>query len=268
MNTKKEVSSVLYDKSYFLTDNEGCREYEAGLEKNIHPKFDTALKIANPKRGDAVLDIGCGRGELLYYTAKRGARALGIDYSRAAIEIAEKTIERLPENLRRLAKAEVGDIVTYGFEEKYDIIFMIETAEHMYDWQLEEAFGKVKSILKNTGCLIILTPNHYYEKYLSPIKLIMNIPLNLFKWPLRILRNKYKPKNPGELLQKIFRIKIDRGELNNAMHVNVTTPVKLKTLLSEFDTEIKCLDNSKNFISLLTQKWWGRDIMVVAKLKK
>ncbi len=267
MEEKAVVNPNLYSLDYFLTDNEGCREYLKGLEANTHPKFAAALKIANPTKGDVVLDIGCGRGELLYYCAQRGAKALGIDYSKAAVKIANETIEKLPEHIKHYAQAKEAEIASYNFSEKYSIIFMIEIIEHLYDWQLAAAFKKIKEILQPDGRLIIMTPNYYYEKYLCPIKRIIDMPLNLFKWPFRILRGKYKPNNFRELLHKIFKVKVDRGELNKKMHVNVLTPTKLKKLLHDFDLQIKCYDHSKNIISLITQKWWGRDIVVIARLK-
>ena len=251
----KIVSPDLYSTEYYLSDNEGWEEYRNGLSQNIHPKFVKALAIADPKKGQNILDIGCGRGELLYYCVARGAKALWIDYSAAAIEFATRTIKKLPKEKQRLAEARVGDIGTYNFQDKYDTIFMIEIAEHMHDWQLTEAFRKIKDMLKPGGRLIIMTPNYYYEKYLSPIKGVMNVPLNIAKWPFRALRGKFKP---------IFRIRIDRGELNRKVHVNISTVARLKRLLVGFQVKIRCEDHSKNFVSLLTAGWWGREIIAIA----
>jgi SAM-dependent methyltransferase len=266
-NMEKIVDPSLYSRDYFLSDNEGFREYLAGLDNNVHPKFQLALKYGKPSKGDVVLDIGCGRGELIYYCVNHNAKVLGIDYSKDAIDIAKETIKRLPETLRQRAAAEVGDPVTYDFKEKYDIIFMIEVAEHMFDWQLEKTFQKVKKILKPGGRLIITTPNYYYENYLSPLKRIVNIPLNLVKWPFRIAKGKYKNGSPMDGLRKVFRIKVDRGELNRRMHVNITTPGKLKRMLSDFDVRVKCEDHSKDIVSLISQKWCGRDVVVIAAKK-
>ncbi len=265
MDAKKTVDPALYSEKYFLTDNEGCLEYQKGLDDNIHPKFQKALKIAAPSYKDTVLDLGCGRGELIYYCAKKGAKALGIDYSPDAVKIAKRTIGMLPDELRTRANAEVGDVAFYDFREKFTIVFMIEIVEHVYDWQLVEAFKRVRDILADDGRLIIVTPNYYYEKYLLPLKRFVNIPFNLLKWPIRILKGKYKPKNANEALRKIFKVKVDRGELNKMMHVNISTPSKLKKMLSGFDVDVHCEDHSKNIFSLLTQKWCGRDIVIVAK---
>jgi len=267
MESRKEVSAHLYDREYFLRDNEGWREYERGLENHIHPRYNRALEIADVSQGESVLDVGCGRGELIYYCAKRGVKVLGLDYSQSAVDIAQETIRKLPQNLQHLVKVEIGDVVKYNFQEKYDIVFMIEILEHMYDWQLVKVFGKINQILKDDGRVIIMTPNFHYEKYLRPIKMFINIPGNLFKWPLRIIRGKYKPKNLTDFLDKIFRMKISRGEFLEKMHVNVLTPRKIINLLSDFDMQIHCEDHSINPISLITQKWWGREIIAVARKK-
>lgn len=264
---KEIVDPAIYGKEYFLRDNEGWKEWEAGLEAARHPKFERALELAGDVRGKDVLDIGCGRAELVYYCVKEGARALGIDYSSSAIEVAAETVKRLPEEMRNSAGVAVGEIGTFALPGKYDIVFMIEIAEHMHDWQLKEAFAKINSALKPGGKLIIMTPNYLYEKILSPVKRIVNIPGNCIKWPIRILRGKYKPKSFREVIGKMFRVAVDRGELNRKMHVNVTTRGTLKKLLTEFDLKIWCEDHSKNPISLLTRHWWGRDIVAIASKK-
>ncbi|MBL7081602.1 MAG: class I SAM-dependent methyltransferase [Candidatus Omnitrophica bacterium] len=267
MDKEKEVNPDLYNRSYYLIDNEGYREYAEGLESHIHHKFSRVLEITQPSKGDNILDVGCGRGELIYYCAQRGANVFGIDYSKAAIEIAKQTIKKLPEELQYLAKAEIGDIVKYSFQEKYDIIFMVDIVEHMHDWQLREVFKKITGILNDRGRLIITTPNYYYDKYLFYIKRIFDVPSNISKWSLRILRGKYKPKNLAEYLHKIFKLKINRDSIES-MHVNLLSPPGLKGLLKEFDTNIRCEDHSKNPISLITKKWWGREIVAIAKKRK
>lgn len=266
-NDKDIVSPDLYSRDYFLSDNEGFNEWRAGLENNMHPKFKLALKYGLPLAGNTVLDIGCGRGEFIYYCAKRGAKVLGIDYSKAAIDIAKETIGKLPDNLRSLASADVGDPVDYKFPDRYDIVYMIEVVEHMHDWQLKEAFEKIEIILKPGGRLIITTPNFYYERVLSPMKRIIDIPINLIKWPIRIIKGKYKNSGVLMSLKKVFRIIPDRGELNRKMHVNIMTPGKLKKMLKNFKTSVICEDHSTNILSFIMRRWWGRDIVVIAKAK-
>ena len=119
--------------------------------------------------------------------------------------------------------------------------------------------------MNNGGRLIIMTPNYYYEKYLSPLKRILDMPLNLVKWPTRVLKGKFRQAGALAGLKKIFRIRADRGELNRMMHVNVSTPAKIRKLLGDYEVSVWCEDYSRNIASILTQKWWGRDIVAVAR---
>lgn len=267
MSNQKIVDSKIYDTNYYLYDNEGCYEYSKGLDSNIHPKFIRALELAQLQSGQNILDIGCGRGELLYYCAKKGASGLGLDYSKAAIDIAQMTIQMLPAELRHLVQAEVADVATYNFQKNYDIIFVLEIFEHMNNEQLTQTFAKFRKILKENGKLIITTPNYYYEKYLQPIKMFLDLPFRFFKWFFRMLRGKYKPKSLSDFFSNALKIKVNRGELGRKMHVNVSTPAKIKSMLKDFNTKIWCEDHSLAPISLLTKRWWGRQIIAIAQQK-
>ncbi len=262
---KEKIPADIYTKSYYLTDNEGCLEYAGDLDAHMHPKFQRALEIADIKPGENVLDVGCGRGELLYYCVRKGAKALGLDYSQSAVDIARQTINRLPEELRSRAAAHVGEAESFNYPDKYDVIFFIEITEHMHDWQLERAFRKFDSILTDKGRIIIMTPNYLYERYLQPVKKFLDIPARFFKWPMRIARGKYKPASFGELMVRIFSIKTDRGELNRKMHCNVIYPARMRALLKDFDTTVRCEDPSLAPISLLLKKWMGREIVAIAR---
>ena len=144
---------------------------------------------------------------------------------------------------------------------------MVDIVEHMYEWQLKESLKKIKEMLNDRGRLIITTPNYYYDKYLFYIKRIFDIPSNISKWTLRILRGKYVPENFAEYLHKIFKFKVDRNSIKS-MHVNLLTPPKLKKLLNDFDADIRCEDHSRNPISLIAKKWWGREIIAIARKRQ
>ncbi len=268
MSDRKIVDPNLYDAAYYYHDNEGCHEYARGLDAAIHPKYKHVLEIACPREGDEILDVGCGRGELLYYCAKRGAHVLGLDYSRAAIDIARQTIQMLPVEMRSFAKAEIGDAADHNFSHRYDLIFMLDVFEHMNDDQLERTCDKFKKILKENGKIIITTPNLYYEKYLQPLKMALDLPFRFLKWTFRVMRGKYRPKSVGEFLKNALKVRVvGRGEAGKALHVNVSTPRKIRAMLKDFNVDIWCEDPSWAPISLITKKWWGRQIVVIAQCK-
>ncbi|MFA5038992.1 MAG: class I SAM-dependent methyltransferase [Candidatus Omnitrophota bacterium] len=259
-----EVPSEIYDKDYYLRDNEGFSEFLGGLDKHIHPKFERVMAWAGVREGMRILDIGCGRGELLYYCATKGAHVLGVDYSQAAIELCRTTIQAIPPAYRNLARAECVDICRYDFHEEFDLVFIVEVIEHLTDKQVSDLIAKVHKILKKGGRVFISTPNFYYEKYLSPTKRFFDIPFKMIKEPLRVLRGKYRPKNLKDFLRRIFRIQVDRGAKGKQMHVNVMTPGKLRRALRDFArSSVRCEDHSFNPISLALKKWWGRDIIAI-----
>jgi len=266
---QKAPPSELYDRHYFLTDNEGCWEFEQGLDTCMHPKFARALALAPALApGMSILDVGCGRGELLYYCAKQGVGATGVDYSQDAVALVkERTVRLLPEPQRGLVRVVCDDIARFSLEGTFDAIFCIEVLEHLTDVQIRSLLEKARTHLKPEGRLIVTTPNFYYEFYLSPLKRFLDTPLRLLRELFRVLRGKSRAKDGRDLWRRIFRIRVSRGEQGKQMHVNVMTPAKLRALLKDFDAEVSCEDPSKNPISLLLKKWWGRNLVAVAKKK-
>ncbi|MBF0384521.1 MAG: class I SAM-dependent methyltransferase [Candidatus Omnitrophica bacterium] len=263
------VSPDLYTKEYYLSDCEGHREYFSGLDNATHPLYKMALEIADIKHSESVLDIGCGRGELVFYSVMKGAKAIGLDYSKDAIEIAKETIKKLPVDLQDKAEAYCADATDYVFNRKLDVVFMLEVAEHMHDWQLEKLLSCLGGLLSDKGRIIIITPNYYYEKYLQPLKRFLDIPFQMIKWPLRIFRGKYKYSGFGDIMHKIFgRIIINRGETHKKRHCNITTPARLKRLLKDFDASVYCHDPSVAPISLLLKHWWGLHVIAIARKKQ
>lgn len=264
---RKFVTADLYDKDYYLTDCDGFEEYKEGkLNLERHKRV---ISYANLKKGDRVLDIGCGRGELAYQCVLRGCKVTGIDYSKDALELAKKTLERLPNRLRKNVKLKQMDVVNLNLDDKFDVIFMVDLVEHLYDWQLEELFFKIKENLSNKAKIIIQTPNLNYDRFLFPLKKIFSLPITILKQFSRLLRGNVKNATLEEWLKytfKIFPPKSRSGEPLDLRHVNVHTPGQLKELLSDYKTDIFCVDYSKNIISLIFRRWWGRKIVVIAKL--
>ncbi len=268
---EKIVTPLIYTEEYYREDNEGHREYLNICNKKegkIHDKFERALKLAQIKKGENVLDVGCGRGELIYYAIEKGAsHVLGIDYSEAAIKIAKETILFLPEKDQVKAEAHVSTSEAFTYTQKYDVIFFLEIAEHMHDWQLQETFIKFNQILTANGRIIMITPNDSYEQYLRPITILMMIPGNFWKWPIRILAGKYKPKSFKEFLSRVFKWRIDRGDIHCQMHCNVMTPKSIKNHLTMFNAHVYCEGHSPSLLARFTVKWFGRDIIAIAQKK-
>lgn len=264
---KTIVPPELYDQDYYLKGNDGFREYLDGLDTNMHDKFKRVWKFVDVKEGDKVLDLGCGRGELVYYAAKCGAKVLGLDYSEDAIKIARETVKGLPTEMQSDVVLVAGTAEDFDFPDIYDYVFMVETAEHMHEWQLRQLILKMRKHLKPGGQWILTTPNYLYEKYFEPVKRTLNVPFKFFKFLFRLPRGKYPFKSWGKFFKDVFRIRVDRGDVHKRMHCHVTTPASLKNLFVDFDVQIICEDHSINPLSLLLKKWFGRYVVVIVRHK-
>ena len=88
----------LYDSRYYLRDCGGYNSYKQNQGKRIEEsRLRTVAAIAERARPSRVLDIGCGRGELVHHFATEGAHTVvGVDYSPSAIELAERCFEDEP----------------------------------------------------------------------------------------------------------------------------------------------------------------------------
>jgi len=266
----KKVDPNLYDLNYYLSNNIGCEEFKDGLLlSRINYKFQEVLKCCSFASEKRVLDIGCGRGELVYYSVMFGCKeAIGIDYSCAAIELANTFKSKLENDIQLKMKFMNMDVLDLSENNKFDYVFLIEVWEHLYDEQLMLLIKKISSILKNDGTFIITTPNLYYEKYLYPAKRILNIPGNFFKFPLRIIRGKWKPASLKDLFKHIFKIRPFPNSFMDATHVNVSSPYKIRKLLeaSGFKVKIRCCDSSLDPLTFLFKCFAGREMLITAKL--
>ena len=86
------VSPDHYDQTYFLSSCEGHQEFIASEGKALSRRLSTAFAEATVEPGMRVLDVGCGRGEILRHCAQLGARAYGIDYAAAAVAMSYKAL--------------------------------------------------------------------------------------------------------------------------------------------------------------------------------
>jgi len=149
-----------YTKEYFLgsIDKTTNRIYGAGGFESLkggrlNKRYKWFLNHLHPKE-KVVLDIGCGRGEVVNWCAKKGAKkVIGIDFSRDAIQIATE-LNKNNSNVE-LFEMEAKNI---NFEIMFDIVFMFDVIEHIPDKEMQGVYHKIYSVLKNNGMLILSTP--------------------------------------------------------------------------------------------------------------
>jgi len=92
--------------------------------RNLRPRIRTCLNLARLKPGMRVLDIGCGRGEIVLHCGRLGIDAYGVDYSKQALEIADKA--RLTHSSAEQDRMHfiLDDVKNLEFRELFDRIFL------------------------------------------------------------------------------------------------------------------------------------------------
>jgi len=202
------VDSHIYDKQYFES-TDGVNYFRLG---QTAPKFLKAIRMAGLRKGDRVLDLGCGRGDLVFALADAGAAVVGIDYAASAVDIAKQALARGPQQRQDKIKILRADATGLGFSgQAFDCVFMMDIAEHLYPGQLSQAFLECRRVLKDNGRLIVHTsPNRWYNDIGYPL------------WE--------RPVN--RVLNTLFRQNLLTRPIRNAMdlkvHVNEQTTVSLK----------------------------------------
>jgi len=171
----KSLPSTLYDEEYFLT---ACEGYDVFLEtegQHLSRRLRDAFAVADVRPGMRVLDVGCGRGEILRHCMRLGIEAYGLDYAETATIMSRKVVDAERE-AARAADINVcagvcrSDAKRLPFPDStFDRVLMFDVVEHLYPWELQEAMLEVRRVLKDDGRFIVHTaPNRWYDKYAYP----------------------------------------------------------------------------------------------------
>lgn len=164
------VPSELYTRDYFTTDCEGYDKFMQGA-KELPARIREALDRAGDLRGKRVLDLGCGRGELVCELASRGAFVVGIDYAEAALDLARELAATMEPQLRERVDFQRSDAKELPFpDDSFDTVFMVDVYEHLHPHEIVATLGEIKRILRPGGLLVLHTgPNTWFYDYGYPL---------------------------------------------------------------------------------------------------
>lgn len=170
------LPSTLYTEEYFRTACEGFEEFNESEGAHLSRRLNDAFKVAEVKPGMAVLDVGCGRGEILRHCMRLGIEAYGMDYAEVATRMTRDVINaqieaRNANDPKIVAGACRSDAKKLPFPSRYfDRVLMFDVVEHLHPWELHEAMLEVRRVLKDDGMFIIHTaPNKAYDTYAYPV---------------------------------------------------------------------------------------------------
>lgn len=224
-----------------------------GLQETEYTKLP--LKIANIKSGDKVLDVGCGRGEVVFQTANRGAISTGLDFSLDTIKIAQDVRGMHTPEIRNRINFVLCDGEEIPFPDNtFDKVFLLDIVEHLSNEEIHAVLLEIRRVLKPNGLLIIHTPNRWSKSCRYLIISLMHF-LQHHKMPIhpRILELKESP----------YFI----------LHINEQSILSLKWLLYKcrFKSKVKVWQKSKtgrdNIIKTL-HGWIFGDLYALCTPKK
>ena len=159
-----------YDEAYFLGSCEGYAEFIASEGTGLSRRLSQAFAVAEVAPGMQVLDIGCGRGEILRHCARLGVQACGVDYAPVALRMARELIAADQET-RGVEGIYQANAKRLPFPAaSFDRVLMFDLVEHLHPWELDQALGEGRRVLRPDGRLVIHTaPNVWYDQYAYPL---------------------------------------------------------------------------------------------------
>jgi SAM-dependent methyltransferase len=149
-----------YDEAYFLGACEGYSEFIASEGAHLSRRLSQAFDAAQVVSGMRLLDVGCGRGEILRHCKRLGIQACGVDYAPVALHMAQDA-----------GSVSQADAKWLPFRDAFfDRVLMFDLVEHLYPWELDQALAEARRVLRPDGRLIIHTaPNVWYDRYAYPL---------------------------------------------------------------------------------------------------
>ena len=110
------------------------------------------------KAGDRVLDVGCGKGFLLYDFTQvvPGIEVCGLDISQYAIEHAKEEVRPC---------LQVGSAIALPFEDaSFDLVISITTLHNLYCFDLDKALREIERVGRRDKYIVVESYRNEVEK--------------------------------------------------------------------------------------------------------
>ena len=112
------------------------------------------------EKDSSILDIGCGTGQLAIEASSMGWDATGVDFAEEMIEIALNNNKKSETNTKFITES-IFEYDTKG--KNYDVISAQGFIEYISLEQLDEFFGLLRGLLKDSGMIAIGSRNRLFN---------------------------------------------------------------------------------------------------------
>ncbi|MCL6096823.1 MAG: class I SAM-dependent methyltransferase [Patescibacteria group bacterium] len=248
----KQVDSKVYNKNYYLNVCLGSELYKNSKGKKINEKWEKILKLIDIKPGMNILDLGCGRGDVDFYLARKGVRVIGIDYSKDAIELCNKSLKNMPKKIKNLVSFYNMDAKKIEFkDDSFDCVISLDVFEHLYKEELEVVMKNLSKVLKRNGILFVHTEtnriylDYTHKFYVYPVSHLL----------IKVNKIFFKKEYSG-------LSKDARNEYHKIQHVNEPTIFYLRKLFKRHSFKGKIISNAGLLKPIFSWKDYLYNILV------
>lgn len=140
-----------YLSKIYSLDRRPITKYPSQLAKFL---FSNYMQDIN-KEDIKLLDLGCGRGDMLRAFKNLGLNVFGADLSKESVKL-NKPIKITQLDIEK-------DRIPKVFINQFDIVFSKSLIEHLREPM--KFFINAKKILKKNGILIVMTPSWVHHKF-------------------------------------------------------------------------------------------------------
>lgn len=162
MKTKQQNETLRYFKEYA---QDWRRKASINMKDEVNiikQRNDYVIKVVNERENTRLaLDVGCGTGNLVCELAKKGTSAIGIDFAREMINIAQEKARKLK---CKKAEFECCSIFDFRFElNTYDVISANGFIEYISYQKIEQLLNLSWKALRLGGSLILGSRNRLFN---------------------------------------------------------------------------------------------------------
>ena len=170
----EKLYDIFLDRDHRLYSCAYWKNETKTLEEAQKNKIDHIVKKLDIKKGQKILEVGCGWGGMAFEIAKqKGCEVLGISLSKNQINYCKKKAKEL--GLDNQVNFELADY--REIQGQYDRIYSVGMFEHVGKKFYKAFFESMNKLLKDNGIFLLHTigvvdkpspPNKFINKYIFP----------------------------------------------------------------------------------------------------